>query len=249
MDVLLAIKILIFIYIIISPFISYEWLSFINITPIKVILLVVIVILSFVDLQLAILAMIAFLILLVNLNKLEIIKMKEIIILEDPKNQDIIENMINKLKEGKEGDDDDDEEEERKNEKKHQGKIKEKEEMYGYGYVSRGKLPLPLPEEEVYPTKPTEPIQAMIDRSVVTKYKEEMVRSQTFPKEIIEKFDEDTMSNFPKPYCNMVEYDKNLISEGIYDYSLDKRTKPYEEYIKKLSPNASIDSIQTNEFI
>ena len=74
-DVLLFFKIFIFAYIVISPFINNSWLKFINYTPIKIILLIIIVLLSFIDLQLAVLSMIAFLIILVNLNKEDIISM------------------------------------------------------------------------------------------------------------------------------------------------------------------------------
>lgn len=67
--VLTAAKVAFFIYIILSPFIDHKYISFLNTTFAKVILLVLIVVVSFVDLQLAIIMTLAFLVLIVNLNK------------------------------------------------------------------------------------------------------------------------------------------------------------------------------------
>lgn len=205
MDNLLVIKILIFIYIIISPFISHSWLSCVNATPIKVILLIIIVLLSFIDLQLAVLSMIAFFILLVNLNKQDLFKMNTDIkdIKDIIKDKDIkdIQN-IQDIKDIK---------------------------------VIQNIQDIPIIQDNS--------IETMVNK------KEQMIRGQSFPlPEIVEQFENknQTIYNFPQPYCNTTEYEPNLISNGIYIYSIDNRTKPYEEYIRKLSPEKSLELIQSN---
>jgi len=67
-NILTVIKIAFFMYIILSPFINYKYLTYLNNVCIKVILLVIIVTVSFIDLQLAIIMTLAFLILIINLN-------------------------------------------------------------------------------------------------------------------------------------------------------------------------------------
>lgn len=66
---LLAAKIAFFVYILLSPFVNHKPVSFLNSLPAKILLLVIIVGASFVDLQLAIIMTLAFLILIINLNK------------------------------------------------------------------------------------------------------------------------------------------------------------------------------------
>lgn len=67
--VLNAAKVAFFIYIVLSPFIPYKPIEFMNHTLFKVLFLILIVITSFVDLQLAIIMTLAFLILIINLNR------------------------------------------------------------------------------------------------------------------------------------------------------------------------------------
>jgi hypothetical protein len=67
-NILTILKIAFFIYIVLSPFINYKYLTYLNNICIKVILLVIIVTVSFIDLQLAIIMTLAFLILIINMN-------------------------------------------------------------------------------------------------------------------------------------------------------------------------------------
>lgn len=66
---LLAAKVAFFVYILLSPFVDHRAVAFLNALPAKILLLAIIVGASFVDLQLAIIMTLAFLILIINLNK------------------------------------------------------------------------------------------------------------------------------------------------------------------------------------
>jgi len=68
-NVLLTAKVAFFLYILMSPFINYKYLAFMNQIGWKVLLLVIIVAATFVDLQLSIIMTLAFLILMIHLNK------------------------------------------------------------------------------------------------------------------------------------------------------------------------------------
>lgn len=65
---LLVFKLLLFIFIILSPVISFKGLLFLDNIIIKIILLAIIIGFCFIDFQLALIATIAFLILIINLN-------------------------------------------------------------------------------------------------------------------------------------------------------------------------------------
>jgi hypothetical protein len=65
---LMVIKVIVFIFIVLSPFINYKYVEFMNMLGFKVALLAVIVVACFVDLQLAILLTLAMLLLVINLN-------------------------------------------------------------------------------------------------------------------------------------------------------------------------------------
>lgn len=65
----LVLKVLIFLYIIASPFINPKNLSLLNTIPIKLIILILIVISAFYDFQLAILITIGFFVLIINFNR------------------------------------------------------------------------------------------------------------------------------------------------------------------------------------
>lgn len=65
----LVLKVLIFLYIIASPFINPKNLSLLNTIPVKVIILILVVVSAFYDFQLAILLTIAFFVLLINFNR------------------------------------------------------------------------------------------------------------------------------------------------------------------------------------
>lgn len=69
-SLMMTLKILLFLFIIVSPLVSLnKYVSFLNHTISKIIMLAIIVGLCFIDFQLAILATIAFLILMIHLNK------------------------------------------------------------------------------------------------------------------------------------------------------------------------------------
>lgn len=65
---LLIIKFALFVFIILSPVVNFKFLQVLNNIVIKIILLTVIIGMCFVDFQLALIATIAFLILIINLN-------------------------------------------------------------------------------------------------------------------------------------------------------------------------------------
>lgn len=68
-NILLTAKVAFFLYILLSPFINYKYLTFMNQMGWKVLLLVIIVAATFIDLQLSIIMTLAFLILMIHLNK------------------------------------------------------------------------------------------------------------------------------------------------------------------------------------
>ncbi len=73
---LLVSKVLIFLYIITSPFIDHvKYLSIFNTITFKILILILIVITSFIDIQLAILLTIAFFVMIINFNKSQISKL------------------------------------------------------------------------------------------------------------------------------------------------------------------------------
>lgn len=68
-NMMMAAKLAFFVYIVISPFINHQYLSYLNAVGAKVFLILLIVAASFVDLQLAIIMTLALLVLVINLNK------------------------------------------------------------------------------------------------------------------------------------------------------------------------------------
>lgn len=69
-NLMMALKIILFMFILLSPLVNFQkHLSFMNSTVVKILLILVICIVCFIDFQLAILATIAFLILVISLNK------------------------------------------------------------------------------------------------------------------------------------------------------------------------------------
>jgi hypothetical protein len=230
-DLLLFVKILIFVYIVASPFISHVWLRFVNYTAIKILLLIIIVFLSFIDLQLAVLAMIAFLIILVNLNKEDIKNMTKT---ADKKftTSEELKNHISSIIQSEE----------------HITQTKE--------HMVRGHSIFPIPSD-ILEVEKYQNIDGEQSPDVnFEEYQNQNIDAEQSQNPFPEKshgnnYDDEsevrqTISEFPKPYCNIIEYDPILISQGLSDYSLDYRTKPYEEYLRHLSPNKSIENIQTN---
>jgi len=57
---------------------------------------------------------------------------------------------------------------------------------------------------------------------------------------------EQTIANFPSPYCPGPQFDRTQISDSAFLHSIDERTKPYEEYMRLLAPSSSLDQIQSN---
>ena len=210
-DVLLFFKIFIFAYIVISPFINNSWLNFINYTPIKILLLIIIVLISFIDLQLAVLSMIGFLIVLVNLNKEEIISMNKKASQEVKTSQELTQHIIKSI-----------------------------ENPINKEQMIRGQSILPISSDILQPIESTLsniPKTSDISQLKIENYQNEKENQQSYRKSYDDETDvRQTISNFPKPYCNIIEYDPILISEGLSDYSLDYHTKPFEEYVKHLTP-------------
>lgn len=67
-QIILVIKFILVFFIALSPFLSFQSFQFLNTLPVKLILLIVIVASCFIDFQLAIIATIAFLICIINMN-------------------------------------------------------------------------------------------------------------------------------------------------------------------------------------
>ncbi len=67
-NVLIIVKILLIIYILLSPFINHKFLTIANTFSFKLTFIILITIVSFIDLQLAILMTLGFLIMVINLN-------------------------------------------------------------------------------------------------------------------------------------------------------------------------------------
>lgn len=196
MDPLLIVKLVVLAYILVSPFISHTWLLPLNSTPVKILFLVVIVAVSFVDLQLAILLMIAFLVIVVNLNKDELVRLQKPVTQENK----IIQEMLPTV-------------------------TKE--------HMVRGQTIYPQPSDVSQPAVDAQRQNLMIP--------ETFTQSQEKPQVA------QTMYDFPKPYCKGVgDIDPYQISNNLFLYSTDERTKPYEEYVKLLSPDLSLQTIQDN---
>lgn len=208
---------------VISPFINNSWLRFINYTPIKIILLIIIVLLSFIDLQLAVLSMIAFLIILVNLNKEDIISMNKKATQEVKTSQELTQHIITSME-----------------------RPINKEQMI------RGQSIFPMNSDilEVAKLDSTTGGVAKLDSTTSVEKFQNEISNPEYQQGYRRNYDDtddtrvlrdetnvrQTISNFPKPYCNIIEYDPILISEGLSDYSLDYHTKPFEEYVKHLTP-------------
>lgn len=75
--VILFLKIAFFIYILTSPFIPPKNIQFLNNIFVKILFLILIVLAVYIDIQLAIIMMIAFLVFIINLNKDKIISIKK----------------------------------------------------------------------------------------------------------------------------------------------------------------------------
>jgi len=230
-DVLLFFKLFIFGYIIISPFINNSWLKFMNYTPIKIVILITIVLLSFIDLQLGVLSMVAFLVILINLNK------EEIMVMNNKANSEI------------------------KTSQEMMSRITSMENPPGKEQMIRGHSVFPIPSDVLQPILPS----SITKSSDISQFSEEL-KIEKFQNELggvggspnpnqdfspyRQNYDDSndvamlreetnvrqTISSFPKPYCHAIEYDPILMSEGISDYELDYHTKPFEEYVKNLTP-------------
>lgn len=178
MDVILVLKIVVLAYILVSPFVDHSVISFVNATPVKVLLLIAIILVSFIDLHLAMLFMIAFLILLINLYKKDLQNLKNTI----PRKHNMMPNTHQNVKE----------------------------------HMVRGQSIMPIPSENEH----------------IEKFSDQHVRQ--------------TIAEFPAPYCPGKDYGHNSISDQLYLMKIDDRVKPFEEYVRRLSPEESIKLIQTN---
>lgn len=174
MDVLLISKVVVLGYIIISPFLSYSKVTFMNETYIKILLLCAIVGISFIDLQLAILCMIAFLVLLINLYKLDLLTLKT--------------------------------------------KVSQETSFIKQAFT--------MQENPILP-------ETVFQETKIEKFTDEDVK--------------ETIYEFPQPYCPGNQYGPDFISEKALSITTDNRVKPYEEFVRKLSPEDSLKIIQSNE--
>lgn len=175
----MIVKILILVYIVISPMINHRYLVFINDTSVKVLMLISIVLISFIDLQLAILVTVAFLIMLINVYKLQ------------------------------------------------------------FGPIKR-KSPTVTSEEQKKKVLPEVRQEVMVQHEAV------LPESSRY----LEGFREDdvnqTISTFPEPYCPGVGQEVQDISQHMFSISTDERAKPYEEFIRQLSPEEGLKAAQDN---
>lgn len=251
MDTILILKIILLVYIVLSPFISYKYMRFINAAFVKIAILLLIILVSFVDLQLAILLMISFLVLLVNLNKESVFKVKT-----STSEEKLLPQVLSDIK-----------------------TLPEK--IYVHSQVLQPKIsqdsvivpqllqkenfpranslfPLPsdimeVPEKTI--GNPTGTLERFIDmkleptldtrmqRAKLADQVNEQIHEQTYNPMNVQ-----TMYEFPTPYCKGVEnIDPYVISNNLFLYSTDERTKPYEEYVKILSPECALNNVQTNE--
>ncbi len=250
MDTLLVVKIMILVYIVLSPFISYTYMRFFNYTAVKIAILILIILVSFVDLQLAVLLMIAFLILLVNLNKENIFKVKQ-----ESTQESLLPQVLSDIKTLPE----------KLYTQSIQPKITLVTSEMGLPPIPketmiRGNSLYPIPSDiiEVPPNSYTNPpgtMERFVDmeldpnldfrmkRAQLADQLNEQIREQTY-----NPVHAQTMYEFPKPYCKGVEnIDPYIISNNLFLYSTDERTKPYEEYVKILSPECALKDAQTNE--
>jgi hypothetical protein len=74
---LLISKVLLFLFIIMSPFINFANLQFLNILPVKILAVIALLLVCFVDFQLALIGTIAFLVLIINLNNYMLVDIKK----------------------------------------------------------------------------------------------------------------------------------------------------------------------------
>lgn len=179
----MIVKIIILIYIVISSAINHRYLAFVNDTPIKVLMLISIVLISFIDLQLAILITVAFLIMLINVYKLQLgpIKRKSAVVTSEEQNKKVLAEVV---------------------------------------------------KQEV---KPNPEIVSHEGRRMLERFTEDDVHQ--------------TISTFPEPYCPGVGQEVQDISQHMFSISTDDRVKPFEEYIRKLSPEQGLHAIQDNTVV
>jgi len=77
-------KLLVFSYIVLSPFINYKYISFLNTILAKMLFIIIIVGVTFYDLQLAILLTLALLVLVINLNSTRLPKKEHFVPIMTP---------------------------------------------------------------------------------------------------------------------------------------------------------------------
>jgi hypothetical protein len=182
MEPLMIVKIILLVYILLSPLLDHRYVLFINDTPIKVLMLIAIILVSFIDLPLAILLTVVFLVMLINVYRMDVVSMKK--------------------------------------------KWHANQEMHV------------LAESIVAQESKSQEFPVVIAEESRSDFATEQ-------KEQNKKF---TISNFPEPYCPVVDKSTD-ISKHMYDITIDDRIKPYEEYVRKLSPEHALMSAQDNTVI
>lgn len=195
-DALLVAKIVLISFIVISPLLSYKAVTFLDITGIKIMILISIVLISFIDLELAILSTIAFLVLLINLYNINCKALRQI----------------------------------------HEQKVVPAESKVFKAVVAEvgsEMSQIPPSAENSVPFVATELAQ--------------IIPTPSGTKNIITEYQ--TVMTMPKAYCSASTELYDIVSDNLYEHNIDAKIKPYEAYIKQLSPNESLKLIQTNELI
>lgn len=108
----------------------------------------------------------------------------------------------------------------------------------------RGNELPPIPSDVFQPSVNSDRIEGPNPPSQVPEgFTDNTQRTPTMPRN-----PQQTMFNFPAPYCKGLEHiDPYEMSKEWFLYSTDEKTKPYEEYVRLLSPDKSLQIIQTNE--
>lgn len=197
-------KIILLAYIIVSPFFNYKYVAFMDQTVIKILILVAIVLISFIDIELAILSMIAFLLLLINIYCMEMVEATQ--------------------------------------------KLQKNKEEVSSDSSDNSSIDKQTSEDM--------PILLLPAPTLVNSYLPIVVENLTSQElqdnpgnpgnASIPSGGNSIMSSFPEPYCVDDKYD-SVMSNRLYEHNIDSKIKPYEAFVKQLSPDESLDLIQNND--
>lgn len=213
-DNILIVKIALLLYIVSSPLWNHSYISFANHLIVKIALLGVIIGVAFIDIQLAIICMIAFLVMIVNLNKAQLkdLSNKASVLQESMSSAKSFEfpSLTSTFEDS------------------------QSTPRIGDTMSSSELLPITPPLSSAHAMPHEMPHEMSHDKQV----NEEQHVPNSIPQ---------VMTDFPQPYCGDTKIRPMEISNNINAYFLDEKTKPYEEFIKALSPEESLKLIQSNE--